>query len=182
MKWTIPGTTLADDRANAQFIEQQFGAMFLGGGVVLSQITSITGLEAYTVQNWVKRGFLPGPQNKRYNLNQLCRIININMLKRTLPMERIVGLLSYINGQLDDVSDDIIDDSKLYFMFVQLASHVGQPEGHLDIQTRIEQALENYQSPTPDAKDRVKKVLGIMLTAWAAARLHEKAEAMVAQL
>ena len=56
MEWFIPGTVLKADVASA--VDQQFSAMFLGGGIVLSQVTGITGLEAYTVQNWVKRGFL----------------------------------------------------------------------------------------------------------------------------
>ena len=93
MKWTLPGTVLTLEREDAKFIENQFVAMFMGGGIVLSQVSAITGLEPYTVQNWVKRGFLPPPDHKRYNLNQLCRIININMLKRTLLMEQIVDLV-----------------------------------------------------------------------------------------
>ena len=130
MEWFIPGTVLQADRTAD--IEQQFSAMFLGGGIVLSQVTGITGLEAYTVQNWVKRGFLSPPERKHYSLKQLCRIMNINMLKNVLPMERIVGLLSYINGDLEDESDDIIDDSRLYFMFVRLAAQapaMNTPQG-----------------------------------------------------
>ena len=89
MKWTLPGTTLTVEREDAKFNEQQFTSMFFGGGIVLSQVSAITGLEPYTVQNWVKREFLPPPDHKRYNMNQLCRIININMLKKVLPMEQI---------------------------------------------------------------------------------------------
>ena len=84
MEWFIPGTVLKADVASA--VDQQFSAMFLGGGIVLSQVTGITGLEAYMVQNWVKRGFLSPPERKHYSLKQLCRIININMLKNALPM------------------------------------------------------------------------------------------------
>ena len=35
--------------------------MFLAGGLTLSQVCQISGLEPYTVQNWVKRGFLSNP-------------------------------------------------------------------------------------------------------------------------
>ena len=61
MMWTIPGTVLQIDRAQADYIPQQLEALFFGGGITLSQVTAITGLEAYTVQNWVKRGFLTSP-------------------------------------------------------------------------------------------------------------------------
>ena len=180
MEWFIPGTVLRADReAN---IEQQFSAMFLGGGIVLSQVTGITGLEAYTVQNWVKRGFLSPPERKHYSLKQLCRIMNINMLKNVLPMERIVGLLSYINGDLEDESDDIIDDSRLYFMFVRLAAQaptMNTPAGRDEC---IAKELASYREPVPGAKERVAKVLAIMLTAWASAQLRLAAEQMLQEL
>lgn len=182
MEWYIPGTMLKADKADAVHVEQQFSSMFLAGGMVLSQICSITGLEAYAVQNWVKRGFLSSPERKRYSLGQLCRIININMLKNVLPMERIVGLLSYINGDLGDESDDIIDDSQLYFMFVRLAAQatvMNTPQGR---DQRIEEELARYREPVPGAKERVKKVLRIMLTAWASAQLRQNAEQMLQEL
>ena len=122
MNWTIPGTVLKAERQDAQYIPEQFQSMFLAGGMVLSQVASITGVETHTIQNWVKRGFLTPPVNKRYTLRQLCRIININMLRGTLPLDRICALLGYVNGQLNDERDDIIDDAELYFMFIKLAS------------------------------------------------------------
>ena len=70
MNWIIPGTTLEGQRENADRTNELFQSMFLAGGLTLSQVSSITGLESYTIQNWVKRGFLPPPQNKRYNIEQ----------------------------------------------------------------------------------------------------------------
>lgn len=180
MNWTIPGTVLVQPRAEAAHIREQFSSMFLGGGLLLSQVSGITGLEAYTVQNWVKRGFLAAPEKKRYSLQQLCRIITINMLKSVLPMERVCGLLGYINGQLDDASDDMIDDAALYFLFVRLAARARELDQDRD--TLLEKALEDYEEPVPGARERVKKVLRIMLTAWLAARMRQEAEQMLAEL
>ena len=182
MQWIIPGTTLSGKREDAAFIEEQFKGMFFGGGIVLSQVAAVTGLEPYTIQNWVKRGFLTGPDHKRYTLNQLCRIININMLKKVLPMEQICGLLTYINGNLDDTSDDLIDDSKLYFLFVQLAANRTPLHNPAGRDAAIDVVLQAYREPVIGAKERVQKVLRVMLTAWAAAQLHETAEKMVAEL
>lgn len=182
MEWIIPGTVLTADRDDAQFTERQFGSMFLAGGMVLSQVASITGLEPYTIQNWVKRGFLTSPVNKRYSLRQLCRILNINMLKAALPMEEICGLLSYINGDLDDESDDLIDDSKLYFLFIRLAVNYRQMHNPQGRDEWLEKALEDYAEPIPGAKERVKKVLRVMLTAWAASQLRLQAEKMLQEL
>jgi len=182
MDWTIPGTVLPARREDAVQMEPQIRSLFLAGGMMLSQVSSLTGLEPYTVQNWVKRGFLTKPINKRYTLRQLCRILNINMLKSALPMEQICGLLQYVNGSLDDESDDLIDDTQLYFLFLRLASHYSvmhNPEGR---DNYIQQVLADYQEPVPGAKARVEKVLRIMLTAWAASLLRQQAESMVRQL
>lgn len=182
MEWIIPGTVLSGQREDAVHIRQQFESMFLGGGMVLSQVSAITGLEAYTVQNWVKRGFLTPPERKKYTLRQLCRIININMLKSVLPMEQICGLLSYINGHLDDESDDIIDDSQLYFMFIRIAAHYSVMHDPAGRDQAIARELESYREPVPGAKERVEKVLRIFLTAWASAQLRSLTEQMVAHL
>ena len=182
MNWVIPGTTLTAKTQDAVHIEQQFRAMFLAGGMVLSQVSAITGLEPYTVQNWVKRGFLTSPKQKRYDMSQLCRIININMLKAALPMEQICGLLTYINGCLDDSSDDLIDDAVLYFLFVRLAANYSMMNNSQGREAYLEEVLADYREPMPGAKERVRKVLRVMLTAWAAAMLRQKAGQMAATL
>lgn len=179
MKWTIPGTVLEISRKDAAHIEGVFSSMFLAGGIALSQVSGITGLEPYTVQNWVKRGFLTPPEQKRYTLRQLCRIININMLKSVLPMEQICGLLTYVNGTLNDESDDVIDDSQLYFMFVRLAARMKELYREEDREAVLDQAVAEYNEPVPGAKARVRQVLRIMLTAWLAARMRQEAEAML---
>ena len=61
MNCILPGTVLEMDRGEADQAEAKISALFLAGGMVLSQVTDLTGLEPYTVQNWVKRGFLPPP-------------------------------------------------------------------------------------------------------------------------
>lgn len=182
MKWMIPGTALVAETADGGQIEERFRAMFLPGGMVLSQVASVTGLEPYTIQNWVKRGFLSPPQKKRYSLSQLCRIVNINMLKSALSLEQICGLLTYINGELDDERDDLIDDSALYFLFLRLAGRF--PDGHDGGQTDayIRQMLEGYREPVPGARERVAGVLRVMLTAWSASQLRSQALEMLEQL
>ena len=177
--WNIPGTVLQIRREEADFIPQQLEALFFGGGITLSQVTGITGLEAYTVQNWVKRGFLTSPVGKRYTLRQLCRILNINMLRGSMPIERICKLLAYVNGQLDDDSDDMIDDSQLYFLFVKLAVRVKELYDSQRADAILEEYLADYEEPVPGAKERVRQVLRIMVTAWLAARMMQQTETML---
>ena len=182
MNWTLPGTTITAQRQDADQTRKQFDALFLAGGLTLSQVASITGLEPYAIQNWVKRGFLSPPQGKRYSREQVCRIITINMLKGTLTLEQICSLMSYINGNLADTSDDLINDADLYFMFVRLAAgarHIGGTEAWDDA---MAQALIHYQEPVPGARVRVEKTLRTMLNAWISNRMRQQVEDMLKEL
>ena len=179
MTWILPGTVLEANRAAAEQIPQQLEALFFGGGITLSQVTAITGLEAHTVQNWVKRGFLTSPVGKRYSLRQLCRILNIHMLHGAMPIDRICRLLSYVNGHLDDESDDIIDDSQLYFLFVKLAARMKELYDPAEAESLLDSYLADYAEPVPGAKERVRMVLRVMLTAWLAARMMQETEKMM---
>ena len=182
MNWTIPGTTLTGLRENAPLVDKLFQSMFLAGGLTLSQVATVSGLEPYTIQNWVKRGFLAGPRAKRYDMEQLCRIVNINLLKGALPLEQICSLLSFLNGDLADESDDIIDDTLLYFMFVKLAARARYIGGDLAWEQALLEATAQYAEPYPGARDQVIQVLRIMLTAWIASSLKTQAEDMIADL
>lgn len=182
MEINIPGTVLQIQREEISQIEERLRAMFLAGGLSLGQVSGITGLEPHMVQNWVKRGYLPPPEKKRYSLRQLCRIMNINMLRAALPLEDICGLLGYVNGQLNDESDDLIDDSQLYFLFVRLAAGQQYMTQSQERRALIQASLADYREPAPGARERVEKVLDVMLTAWAAARLRLRAERLVKEI
>ena len=182
MQWNIPGTVISVSTEETDNLEEKMRSMFLAGGIMLSQVATATGLEPYTVQNWVKRGFLKPPVQKRYDLKQFCRILNINMLKDALPMEKICSLLTYINGHMDDESDDLIDDSQLYFLFLRLAAHHRRMNDPAGRDKYVRETLANYEEPIPGARERVEKVLHVMLTAWAASLLRQQAVSMAQAL
>ena len=182
MQWTIPGTTLDGLRSNADRTDGLFQSMFLAGGLTLSQVSSVTGLEPYTIQNWVKRGFLPSPQNKRYNMEQLCRILNINILRGPLPLDQIVSLMAYLNGDLADERDDLVDDTMLYFMFVRLAARARHLGGTQTWDDALEEVTASYVEPIPGARSKLITVLKIMLTTWCASRLQQEAAHMIDQI
>ena len=182
MEWIIPGTALRGLRGEVEDSIRQIEGMFLGGGMIRSQLASVSGVEAYDIQNWVKRGFLPSPVNKRYSCNQFCRIVIINMLRSAMPMEKICSLLTYVNGHLDDESDDLIDDTVLYFMFLRLAARAWSIGGRDSWDTAIADILRDYHEPIPGAKNRIDRVLRIMLTAWIGVQTIRRAEQMLAEL
>ena len=182
MAFLIPGTVHSIPMEEVANIPDIFASMFMVGDLALRQVSGLTGLAAYDIQNWVKRGYLTKPENKHYTLRQLCRIININMLKAVLPLERICAMLGYVNGQLDDERDDMIDDADLYFMFVGLAARSRELYREENREAVLDEALFDYAEPMPGAKERVKTVLRIMLTAWLAARMTQEAEKMLIDL
>ena len=177
MQWTIPGTTLVGDRENADRIEGLFQSMFLAGGLTLRQVSSVTGLEPYTIQNWVKRGFLPSPKNKRYDMEQLCRLMIC-----TMPLEQIIRLMAYLNGDLADEQDDLVDDTMLFFLFVRLAARARYIGGTKAWDDALLEITADYREPLPGAREKLIKVLKIMLTVYCANALKAQAEGLIAQL
>ena len=182
MEWTIPGTAIRGKRSEVEASIRQIEGMFLGGGMIRSQLASVSGVEAHDIQNWVKRGFLPSPVNKRYSIHQFSRIVTINMLRTAMPMEKICSLLAYINGRLDDESDDLIDDTVLYFMFLRLAARARHIGGKDNWEVAIADILADYDEPIPGAKQRIDQVLRIMLTAWIGVQTIRRAEQMLSEL
>lgn len=181
VEWALPGTVLSVDADRPQAAEEVFSSLFLAGGLVLSQVTQVTGLEPYIIQNWVRRGFLAPPKQRKYTRRQLSRILMINALKSTLSIEQICKLLSYINGALDDEGDDTIDDTELYGAFVLVAGSV-QKHGltsESEMNRLIADGLKDYKESIPGAKERIEQALRIMITAWRAAQLQTKAQSMM---
>ena len=182
MQWTIPGTTLTGERENADRVDELFQSLFLAGGLTLSQVATITGLEPYTIQNWVKRKFLAPPQSKRYDMEQVCRLININILKGTMPLEEIILLMRYLNGDLTSEADDLVDDTMLFFFFVRLAARARYIGGSKAWDDALIEITEDYTELVPGAREKLINVLKIMLTVWCANMLKQQAETMIAQL
>ena len=182
MNWTIPGTTLTGSRSEADQIEKQFQSLFLAGGLSLSQVSAITGLENHTIQNWVKRGFLPSPVGKKYDMERLCRLINLNILRGNLSLDQAVKLMGYLNGSLSDESDDLVDDTALFFLFVRLAARARYIGGSESWDDALLHSTESYVEPIPGAREKLIKVLKVMLTIWVANQLKSQAEDMISQL
>ena len=76
----------------------------------------------------------------------------------------------------------MIDDSQLYFMFVKLAARMKELYNPTAAEKLLEEYLAEYEEPVPGAKDRVRDVLRIMLTAWLASRMMQETEKMLSEL
>ena len=183
MTGVLPGTTIELKALAPNAARDLLDHLFLSGGLVLSQITKMTGLAPYEVQNWVKRGFLPPPQHKMYNRNQFCRIVTINMLRESMQIDKITQLLSFINGHLNDTADDLVDDSELYNYYVNLLAMM---EGHMpdadEIRTHIRYVTGDFKEPRPGGKRRLALVLEVMLYAFYSVEMRKHAEDLLHSL
>lgn len=160
------------------------GIFTFTGGITLSQVCEITGLEAGAVHNWIKRGYLNPPVGRKYSKSQTARIILINMLRETLALEKIAKILSHANGDLLDNADDIMDDSDIYKCLCDILIPAEKDE-IIDIKKlfiRIDEYLKNYNEPCPGAKEKLELVLKIIICAWESAYFKRYADHLIGKI
>ena len=183
MPKTFPGTTIEVISLEKGSSKSLFEGLFAAGGITLSQVSVMTGLEPYLIQNWVKRGFLTSPTKRMYSRQQFARIIIINMLRETLQIEKICDLIRLIGGVLEDPDDDMISDNELYHRYVDMLS-----EGEINVTASDSvhdaavRASEGFEERLPNAKKQLVRILQIMLLAHTASRLKEKSCEMLSTL
>jgi hypothetical protein len=179
----LPGTaTTYIDRGEKGFskIEMLLEAT---GGLSLSQVCAVTGLEGSTIQNWVKRGWVAHPKGKRYEEIHIARILIINALKECIKLEHIALLMSYINGPAEDTSQTIIKESELFNFLCEALDRMGQPDnGSRGVEAVVETVIKDYQGPTADAQIRIRKSLSLMIYACVCTDVKRRTEAMMDQI
>ena len=145
-------------------------------GLTLAQVCSLTSLEPTTIQNWIKRGFVPHPVSKKYRERHIARIMLIASLRECMLIERVGALMTYINGNADDEADDIISDVALYDVFCRGVADVEGCEPTREaIGERADKILDGHGLSSPD-KERLKQALVVMATACIAARFKKEAD------
>lgn len=154
------------------------------GGLSLSQVCAVTGLEGSTIQNWVKRGWVQHPSGKKYEEVHVARILIINALKECIKLEHIVKLLSYVNGTDKSGTDAIIKESTLYSYLCEVLKQSGQSDDHSKsgVESVIDNVIRDYGDHNPDARDRIKKALTLMMFACVCTDVKRRTEAMMGQI
>ena len=178
----LPGTLIETGMLSEGDSRKIFDNIFSCGGLMLSQVCNMTGLEAHTVQNWVKRRFVSSPKGKMYDVDQFSRLVIINMLKQSQPLDSIEKLLSYINGDLADKTDDMITDSELYHLFVSLLIKLNGWGDIANALSYAEEVTSQYTEPAPGARKRLCRVLVIMTHSYYSSELRKHAELLMCEL
>jgi len=183
MATRFPGTTIEVSSIQKGSSKQLFDGLFAPGGITLSQVCVMTGLEPYLIQNWIKRGFVAPPKKRFYSKEQFSRIIIINMLREVLQIDHICQLLKIISGTLDDEGNGMVGEDELYHHYVDLLSDpdicVTDPQSVLLAVQRVSQGFEDR---LPNGKKRLELILQSMLYAHASTNFRNTAEEILSKL
>lgn len=172
MPKTFPGTSIEVLNLQKGASRQLFNGIFATGGITLSQVSVMTGLEPYMIQNWVKRGFVSSPQKRVYSKEQFARIIIINMLREELQIDKICSLIETISNVIKDTNDNLKGDDDLYHFYVDMIADGDININNEDSITRAAaKATEEVTEKEVNAKRQLVKILKIMTYAHTASQL-----------
>lgn len=146
-------------------------------GLTLSQVCTLSGLEPSTIQNWIKRGYVPHPVGKKYKERHLARILLISELRESMQIDRVGSLLRYVNGDADDESDDIITEEALYDLFCDIARELSENPAPPDqIGQRVAAFLDD--SVKTSDSEKLAAALTVMANTHMANRYKQNADAL----
>ncbi|MDD4772025.1 MAG: DUF1836 domain-containing protein [Eubacteriales bacterium] len=180
----IPGSVLLkQDLGNVtgrEFLDKIF---YISDGIMLSRIREITGVDGSTLQNWVKRGWVPNTVNKKYSKDHLARILIINMLRGTMKLEEINYLLNYINDGVNGAYD-IISESQLYGNVCDIIDRMtGDNDNEFkDLNSCIKKYTCECTSRISENRLRLEKVLEIIAVAYWASLFRKYSNNLFEQL
>jgi hypothetical protein len=181
----IPGTKLHRSEMGGvtglEFLNKIF---FISNGVMLTQIREISGIDGSTLQNWTKRGWVANSKFKKYDINQVAHILIINMLRSCMQLDKIANLIQYINGKIDDNSDDIIEDSVLYDYICRILDRLMTFDvcSLGSIREAIQEETADYTEAMDGARERLSKALEIIIIAYYASIIKKHSDAMIDEL
>ena len=181
----IPGTKLKkSDMGNVTGMEFLSKVFFISEGVMLAQIREVSGIDGSTLQNWTKRGWVANARLKKYNIDQVAHILIINMLRSCVQLDKIALLLQYINGNIDDKSDDIIRDAILYDYICRILETLMHHDicSMSSIKDVIRDQISDYEETMPGARQRLANALEIIVVAYYAALIKRRSDEMLTDL
>ena len=181
----IPGTRLKKtEMGNVTGMEFLSKVFFISEGVMLSQIREVSGIDGSTLQNWTKRGWVANARLKKYNIDQVAHILIINMLRSCVQLDKIALLLQYINGNINDKSDDIIRDAVLYDYICRILDTLMHRDicSMSSIKDVINEQITDYEEAMPGARERLANALEIIVIAYYAALIKRRSDEMLNDL
>ncbi len=178
----IPGTVIEKKKignvTGLEFLDKIF---FVTDGIMLAHIREICAIDGSTLQNWTKRGWVASAKSKKYDKNQLARILIINMMRDTMQLDKISRILAYVNGRVEDKTDDIIPESELYGYLCTIIDQLVEDELPPDadnIHDLIARALGGYEEKVAGALKRLERACSVIILTYYAALVKQKADSL----
>lgn len=182
MNRKVPGTTLKfSEQARESAFSLIYPVLEATGGLTLSQLSKLTGLEGSTIQNWIKRGWVSSTKGKKYSERQVLRILLINMLRGSMKLEDIAKLMRYVNGDVEDTSDDIIDDANLYNILCRII-FTAEDKGAFSsdsVKRLIDNELIASASSVRSDEEKLRQAMFVMIMAYRSAYLKQEMESVL---
>ena len=176
----VPGTNI-EFTGGASVFERFAPFINAADGLSLGQVCKITGLEPFMIQNWVKRGFVPHPVNKKYGRRHLARILLISCLRDSMPIDRIGAILIFINGDTNDESDDIVTEDQLFDSFcLSLKKYTDIPD--MTPEKSISETLNALEIIDETTTERLKKALTVMLYGYISGAYKRMSDAAFSEM
>lgn len=173
-----PGTTVSvENRSGREFLDGIFSAT---QGLFMQQVCEISGLAKPAIQNWVARGFISHPVNRRYDKDALAGILLVNCLRELLPLEDVKRLLTFVNGSPDTKLDDVIPESELYAFVCDVLLDESLTSENAEL--LICNATERYKEKNSGDKQRLRQALTIISEVMFAEKMLNKASIAIASL
>ncbi|MBO7564054.1 MAG: DUF1836 domain-containing protein [Clostridiales bacterium] len=170
----LPGTLIAVSKERLSNVDEILDPMFLMEGMQLRQITQLMGIEAHTVQNWVKRGFVDSPVKKFYDRERFVRLAILNYYKDVFSLEGILSLLRMAN------QDNIVYSSLCSLLALSPVDPIRAETKLNDIMDRVIDQMKFDYSKT--SREQVKRLLTILYTAHLSILLKKEAERLLTEI
>lgn len=172
MSICYPGTVV--ERNNKSAREFLFGIFSLTKGLMLAQVREITNLDTTTIQNWVNRGWIKNPIDKRYTENQFAGIIIINMLRDVMKIENISKLMTYLNED----GCEAVSEAQLYYYVCDILDVVDYdiiltPN---ELRKVIKKFMSDYVEKRQGSREKLENVLELVLIYYATAIVKKEAD------
>ena len=173
MKSYFPGTVIERNGQNAE--EFLLGIFSFTKGLMLAQVKEITGLDAPAIQNWINRGWVRKPVDKRYDADQLSRIMIINMLRDVMKLEHIAALLAYFSDTNDA---PVVTDAQLYCYLCKILDTVDFETilSQEELQDKIERVTGDETGRDAGYRRKLIDGMEIILTYYASCIIKKQAD------
>lgn len=152
----------------------ELDSMMLSQVVEVAQRVSQNDINSTHIQNWVRRQYIPHPEKKKYNREQVANILLINDLRNIVSLEQISRLLGFVNESMLDSSDDRIRPTKLYRYYGEIFDRTSSDwQASLQgLEREVEEALAGEGLNEGD-KNKVETAL-VILNLLARAQLYKQ--------